>query len=212
MQKIVATGVADESLAAVNWESFSASKEGILKLKTTNANMKLSYRGIMPSFGLSRIDREFDKVSLKLSRELTDKLKAKYQTVDHSLNGLRGYQVAIRNINKEYSAVLTPKHHKELLNRHMTSLLQKARTASVSKMSGWLDQQITSNRAGLAELDQIAMDFYERDIDGLKNPSEAAKVSTGVFAPFLIAKSRQIKRSECILPSGFEDMAKAFCL
>ncbi|WP_177418837.1 hypothetical protein [endosymbiont of Lamellibrachia barhami] len=212
VQKIVAIGIADESLAAVNWESFSASKEGILKLKTTNENMKLSYRSIMPSFGLSRIDREFDKVSLKLSRELTDKLIAKYQTVDHSLNGLREYQVAIRRVGKEYSAVLTPKHHKELLNQHMKPLLKKARTASVSKMPEWLDQQITSNRAGLAELDQIAMDFYERDIDGLKNPSEAAKVSTGVFAPFLIAKSRQIKRSECILPSGFEDMAKAFCL
>ncbi|RDH85068.1 MAG: hypothetical protein DIZ78_11640 [endosymbiont of Escarpia spicata] len=212
VQKVVAYGVTDESLATVNWDSFSASKEGILKLKTTNKNIKLSYGGIMPSFGLSRIDREFDKVSLKLSRELTDKLIDKYQTVDHSLNGLREYQVAIRRVNKEYSAVLTPKHHKELLNQHMNPRLTKARTASVSKMAGWLDQQIPSNRAGLAELDKIAMDFYGRDIDGLKKPSEAAKVSTGGFAPLLIVKSRQIKRSECILPSGFEDMAKAFCL
>lgn len=212
VQKIVASGLADKSLAAVNWKSFSASKDGILKLKTTNENMKLSYRGVMPSFGLSRIDREFDKVNFDLSRELTDKLIAKYQTVDHSLNGLRKYQVAIRLMIKEYSAVLAPQHFKELVNQSMNTKLHKARTASVGKMEGWLDQQISSDRAGLAELDQIAMDFYQRDIDSLKNSPESVKVSTGVFTPFLIAKSRQIKRSECILPKGFEDMAKAFCM
>lgn len=196
--------LSDKKLATIDWNSFTADEHGLKKLE----DKKRAIIATMPKNELSRIENIFSTKKSPLSRKLADKVISTFPEITPTLEGLRDFKTVRKSYTEKYQSILVVNDWLRL-TKHMDAKFYEATKQATPEIRDWVNLKVPKNAEGRKLLDRVSYDLFNVSVYNLK-PNHFSQ-HLALIANDFVAKREQIKREECVVPKGFEEMRATLC-